>query len=177
MANETDQDIPRFLSEDVCRAAQIDAVTLRNWISRDPPAITLREHDRKALRSGKPHLFTYRRVLQVALTADLVRLGFAPRKAGMMAAGFTEVGDVTIPKGGADREEAERLPGELYPDGLTFLIAYPEDDVSYIQRVGPKTSLLEVLHLSGEGLRASAAIVNVTQIDMYARAVLGMRAR
>lgn len=176
MAREPSQDIPRFLSDDVCRAAQIDFITLRNWISRDPPAITLREHDRKALKSGKPHLFTYRRVLQVALTADLVRLGFPPRKAGMMAAGFTDVGDVAIPPLGDHGDEAERQPGELYADGLTFLIAYPEDDLSYVQKVGPKTSLLEVLHLDGEGLRASAAIVNVTQIDMYARAVLGLDA-
>jgi hypothetical protein len=48
---------------DLCAAANIDAPTFKNWISREPYAIRLTDDDRRAIGTGRPHLFTFRTVL------------------------------------------------------------------------------------------------------------------
>jgi hypothetical protein len=106
-----DLDIPRHLSSTVCRIAGIEATTLRNWMRPPEPAIILGVHDRAAIATGSVHLFTGRRLMQAAMTADLCRLGLAPRRAGMASVFFTDSGI------------GRRKPCELFPaPDETFLI-------------------------------------------------------
>ena len=124
MIRPVDLDVPRYLAADVCAAAGIDAATLKNWMverpdARTPPPILLDKTDRLAAGSGRPNLFTFRRAMQISLLADLVRLGFQPRRAGVIAAGFTDFGN--------DKTSSpSRDPGELYADGFTLLLAFPD---------------------------------------------------
>lgn len=155
-----DLSIPRFFTSDACKAAGIEMTTLRNWISRDPPAILLREEDRAAIVGGA-HLLSYRRVMQIALTAFLSRCGLSPRRAGMMAAVFTDMGN------------SRRKPCELFSEGETLLIAMPgedagQDDTEVVQARGD----FPVSHLIG-GARPSIAI-HVNSIDRRVREALGL---
>lgn len=187
MAYIDDPDAPQFFSGDACKAAGIDNATLKNWITRSPPAILVSDEDRAAfadigvtgpsferlaMGAGRSHLFTYRRVMQLALTAELVRLGFPPRKAGMVAAGFTDVGD-TASGWGNEPIMIERLPGELYQDGLTILIAEPDRETGHTMKVDFKTPLTDVL-FSGARRITTAVVVNVGDINDRVLASLGL---
>ena len=168
-------DQPMFFTGDVCRAVGIEQSTLKNWITRG--AILMSDDDRKrfgvdgpsherlASGSGRSHLFTLRRVVQIALTAELVALGLPPLRAAMLALGFTDVGDGG---GGWVGEPIElgRLPGQLYKDGLTLLVAYPEEESSHVINVDPKTPLYEVLF---RGARQHKALLLVNVADVCSR--------
>lgn len=143
-----DPDIPQFFSLDVCRAASIKYLLLKNWVNRSPPAILISNEDREKLKGVKgpslervadgpkrAYLFTFRRVMQVSITADLVRLGIPPRKAGVAAACFTDVGDT---EGGWVGESRPaflvcRNPGQLYKDGITVLIVRSTDQYGEVR--------------------------------------------
>ena len=191
MAYIGDVDAPQFFTADACRAAGIDPATLKNWITRTPSAILLSQEDklkfqeagapietepreRMAAGSGRSHLFTFRRVMQIALTAELVALGFPPRKAGMVAVGFTDVGH-----GGAgyvgDGEpiRIKRLPGELYPDGWTILVAESDRETGRTVNVHHNTLLTELLFTSARP-PSTLVIVNVNAVDRRVRAALGL---
>jgi hypothetical protein len=66
MSYSDDPNQPQFFSADLCAAANIDAATLKNWISREPYALRLSEDDRRAFGTGRSHLFTFRTVVQAA---------------------------------------------------------------------------------------------------------------
>lgn len=168
-------DAPQFFSADACKAAGIESATLKNWLLPDRHAILMSEEDRRAAGSGRPHLFTYRRVMQIALTAELVSLGFAPRRAGTMAAGFTDVGEgfsgwvgevYPVPK--------LRGPGELFEDGFTFLIASPGEESSHVCQVDLKTPLVKLMWSPGIGTRSTAAMINVNHVDWRVKESLGL---
>lgn len=169
-------DAAQFLAGDACKAAGIDNATLKNWIHPDRRAILMSEDDRRAMGSGRAHLFTFRRVMQIALTAELVQLGFPPRKAGIMAAGFTDVGDGVAAFGDEIPPPTERLPGELYRDGYTMLVAFPDEDRGHIRKVVPKTTALELMFKQGAGQRSTAVLVNVSFVDRRVKAALGLPA-
>lgn len=185
-----DPDVPQIFSADACKAAGTDPATLKNWISRTPSAILMSDDDRAAFAgqteltdtgsskervsagSGRSHLFTYRRVMQIALVQELVDMGFPPRRAGMIAAGFTDVGD----GGGGfvgDTVEIGRMPGELYKSGLTFLIAAKGREIGHVLQVTMKTPMVEALFHGGHD-RTSAAIVDVTKVHAKVTAGLGV---
>jgi hypothetical protein len=73
-------DEPRYLLGQVAAAAGITANLLKTWIVRE--VIVLGEHDRDAHGKGSSRVFTLRRTLIVAATAELVRLGMSTMFAG-----------------------------------------------------------------------------------------------
>jgi hypothetical protein len=168
-----DLDAPQFSSAEACSAAGIDIDTFKNWILRDSSPILLKESER---RGGSARLtLSYRRVLQIALTAELVRLSIPPKRAAAWALGFTDVGDTY---GGSPDEIAEgaasaRLPGALYPEGLTLLVAHPYEEASRCINVGRRAEITDILFGFGRG-NASAVLVNVNAVDRRVRAALDL---
>src|SRR5688500_13658042 len=107
---------PRFTSAEVCQAAGISAETLKNWVSRKPAAILLDKKDQAATARGVPIRFSFNRVMQIALTAELVRLGWQPRAAAMVAVTFSDVGETTggwVDDPTPPDPNTERDPGQL----------------------------------------------------------------
>jgi hypothetical protein len=137
-------DTARFFTADACRAAGIDTATLKNWISRDPPAILLTENDRASHVSGRPHLLTFRRVVQITIVAELVRLGWGPRVAAIAAATFTDSGN------------SRRQPLELFPEGATLLIARPDAPES--AKVARALDLVSWASITGPGARGATVL-------------------
>jgi hypothetical protein len=174
MPYDANPDLPQFFSADLCRAADIDAATLKNWISREPYAIRLREEDRRAIGTGRSHLFTYRTVLQAAICAEFVTLGLPPRRAGSLAELFVSFGygDVRDPK----RREA----GELFPTGKTVIVAFPAGPLTEKQEWGSvtinwtgETRLDEVFKWARAGNKTSAVLLDVTTVSERARKAFG----
>ncbi len=157
-----DLDSHRFNSTQACLGAGIEMATLKNWISRDPPAILIGPEDKKAFGTREFFRFSFRRVMQIALTAELVGYGFSPRHAGTLAAGYTDVGDSVTVWGDEPVPEA-RGPGEQYPTGYTVLIAHRDDETSEITNVqiGAAWDPFQSQH----GLRAGAVVLNVTTLQ------------
>lgn len=154
----------RFSSLEACRGANIESSTFKNWISRDPPAILLSSQDRDARDGRGSFSFSLNRVMQLALCAELVALGFAPRQAGMLAAGFTDVGEgssVWVNDPEPEHEpKALRLPGDLFSDGYTVLVAHRGSDASEIKNVFPGQAW-DPFYSMGGGHSTSAVLVNV----------------
>jgi hypothetical protein len=73
-------DEPRYLLGQVAAAAGITADLLKTWIARK--VIVLGEHDRDAHGKGSSRVFTLRRALIVAATAQFVHLGMSTTDAG-----------------------------------------------------------------------------------------------
>ncbi|MGC1899125.1 MAG: hypothetical protein WA716_10510 [Pseudolabrys sp.] len=73
-------DEPRYLLGQVALAAGISPNLLKTWIARE--VIVLGEHDRDAHGKGSSRVFTLRRALAVAATAEFVRLGMDTSMAG-----------------------------------------------------------------------------------------------
>jgi hypothetical protein len=84
-------DTPRFIFSDVATAADVMPGTLKAWLSRDPPIVPLGPYDRPGRGKGIPRLFTLRRVYAIAMTAELISLGFVASKAGNLAFAFTDL--------------------------------------------------------------------------------------
>lgn len=99
----------------VCRAAGITHETLKNWVSRKPPLVLLGSKDHAAASRGVPNLYSLHRVLQIAIMADLVRLGWEPRLAAQAAVRFSDTNS-------GSTDEAEREVGELFAEGDTLLV-------------------------------------------------------
>ena len=87
--------------------------------------------------SGNYVQFSLNRAIQFALTAELARFGVAPRRAGMLAAGFT---DIAEPEYMPDTAGETREPGALYVNGRTVLIAHEGHDVGRVVCVRPDSS-------------------------------------
>lgn len=155
---------PRFTSADVCRAAGVPAATLANWISRKPATIRLGEHDTPAGGSTGTHLFTLNRIVQVALTAELVTLGIPPRDAAWCAFAFTDTEEPSyLPWTGRE----DRARGELFREGRTVLLA----GVGFAQIVNMAAGVpLDVL-IRQRGA-ASAVVVDVNAVVARVRAAL-----
>jgi hypothetical protein len=174
MAYSSNPDQPQFFSADLCNAANIDAATLKNWISREPCALRLRDEDRRAIGAGRPHLFTYRTVLQAAICAEFVTLGLPPRRAGSLAELFMNwgYGDVRDPK--------HREGGELFPTGSTILVAFPvgpqtekELWVSHTINLNEQTKLSDLFKLNGGRNMTTAVILDVTTVSERTRKAFG----
>ena len=90
-------DEPRYLLGQVALAAGISPNLLKTWIARE--VIVLGEHDRDAHGKGSSRVFTLRRALAVAATAEFVRLGMDTSMSGN--SGKNEA-DYTLSKAGGD---------------------------------------------------------------------------
>jgi hypothetical protein len=171
----------RFTSAQVCEAAGISASTLKNWVSREPQVVLLREEDRENERGGKgiPLTFSFNRVMQVALTAELVRFGWQPRAATLAAVAFTDLGDAAHGWAADGPPVLGRLPGQLYATGTTVLIATPGDDDE-----GPRGECLQMdadtpwsrifrpSHASGQ--HTAVTVVDVSALWSRVRLRLGL---
>jgi hypothetical protein len=160
-----DVHLPQFPSDLACEAAGIDADTLKNWISRKPPAVFVGENERVEAGEKSVFRFSFRRVLQIAIVAELVVLGFQPREAAWHAAQFTD-GESSSPR--------SHKAGELFRKHYTLLIVYSR---TYADVVNAKADDAWRLVLkSGLGMAepTAAAIVNLNRIDRRLRTTLGL---
>lgn len=167
-------DLPQFFSADLCKAANIDAATLKNWISREPYALRLSDDDRRAIGTGRPHLFTYRTVLQAAICAEFVALGFPPKRAGSLAELFMKLGH------GNSRDPKRLAAGELFPTGSTVLVAYPagpqdQKELWVCQSVNmtPETRLDDVFKQLNGGRENKAVLINLSTVYENVRSTFG----
>jgi hypothetical protein len=72
---------PTCTQPTVLQAAEISKATLQTWANRG-----LAEADDNAPGKGKPRRYSYRKVAEIALMAELVRAGMRPRHAHDVAA-------------------------------------------------------------------------------------------
>lgn len=78
-----DADTPAYFASDAARAAGIDMLTFQNWLKRDAFGFT--PQDRMGKGAGSRHLFTFRSVFILAVTAEMVRNGITPQHAYSVA--------------------------------------------------------------------------------------------
>jgi hypothetical protein len=91
-------DVPQFLLGDAAFTAGLSTTVLKAWLSRPPFVISLGEADTKPLGKGSARIFTLRRIVNIAVTAELVRLGITPKQAGAIGFHLTDqLGSVTEP--------------------------------------------------------------------------------
>ncbi len=162
-----------YTSRQACEAAGIDSATLKNWVSRKPPAVLLTAAERVKFSQRSRFEFSYQRVMQIAITAELVRLGFQPRHAGILAAGYTDMAAGPLP-GRPDRQ-----PGELFPAPyLTLLAVYPGADLSDVFCMKPDGSWSQIFTGGlSRPAKTAAVVVVVNEIDRRVRASLERSAR
>jgi len=84
-------DVPRYLLGDLAAATGMTENVLKAWLSREPKVIPLGPHDKPGRGKGSSREFTLRRVISVAIAAELVRLGITPGRAGLWAYTLTDV--------------------------------------------------------------------------------------
>lgn len=174
MPYSPDPDLPQFFSADLCAAANIDAATLKNWISREPYALRLSDDDRRAVGTGRQHLFTFRTVMQAVICAEFVILGLPPRRAGAFAELFMNFGY------GDARDPKRREAGEMFPTGATILVAYPAGPqdkkelwASEAINMTPKTTLADVFQRLNGGREIAAVMLNLSTLYERVRKTFG----
>ena len=160
-----DVNIPQFPSDIACEAARIDLATLKNWISRKPPAVFVADKER--VQSGERAFFrfTLRRVLQIAIVAELVALGVGPSDAAWMAAKFSD----------SENSNQKRQAGELFRKDFTLLVvtgAHHSDIVN--ASADAAWRLLPKLSIMRSGNLSSQIVVNLNQIDARVRIAVGL---
>jgi hypothetical protein len=146
-----DRSRERYTSAEVCRAAGISVATLRNYTSRDPRVIVMPDDDREKAIRGVPVLFSFPRLMQIALVSEIVSMGFGitPRRAAEIAFGFSDVGD----------HRAKRNPAELYRQGATLLLGIPGASCGKTVNIDRRTDPLKLLTLGGGGTASRVAVL------------------
>lgn len=171
----------RYTSAQVCAAVGISESTLKNWVSRKPQVVLMTSEERERAGRGVPLLFSFQRVMQIAITAELVALGLQPRPAALAAAAFTDT-DTGADDGGwvYDAPSAPlRQPGQLFPVGITYLVvpnAADDDAINAdVKNVMPDTTVYDLLR--GERIgrpgAVSAILLDVNAVHDRIRGVLG----
>jgi hypothetical protein len=82
-------DDPLYKLGDAAEAAALDVALLRSWLDREP-IIELGRFDQAPQGTGKPRLLTLRRIIAIAIAAELVELGIITSRAGRIATLFTD---------------------------------------------------------------------------------------
>jgi hypothetical protein len=135
--------IKQFYIGEAAQAAGIDTNTCRSWLKRG--SIVLSDEDRAAAGAGRPQLLSLRRVLQIAITAELVKLGMSVKDAANAAIPFTDLGEtVTWWVEGEDPPEMGRGPAELFSDASATLLAVKPDG-GHVVRADRNTIFTEVM--------------------------------
>jgi len=117
--------IKQFYIGEAAQAAGIDTNTCRSWLKRG--SIVLSDEDRAAAGAGRPQLLSLRRVLQIAITAELVKLGMSVKDAADAAIPFTDLGETVTYWEGEEPPESGRGPAELFSDAsATLLVVKPD---------------------------------------------------
>jgi hypothetical protein len=157
-AKDARLDEPRFLLGDVAAAAGMSETVLKAWLSRDPKVIPLGPYDKPARGKGSAREFTLRRIISVALVAELVRLGISPGRAGPWAHALT---DLNL--------------GSLYVNWLdetTVLIASPSSEVfTFTNDAVSIAEALEKFNVSGKELLEPPASIAVVSYGAVLRRV------
>ncbi|UFN48126.1 hypothetical protein LPC08_19220 [Roseomonas sp. OT10] len=166
----------RYTSAQACEAAGIPSDTFKNWIMRHPPAILLTDKERKNNGRGRPMMLSFTRIMHITLTAELNRLGMAPRPAAMAAAAFTDTNRGAAHGGWVGEETPpHRLPGQLFPQGTTLLLVTGASDTQMLADcicITPKTPVADLL-----AQLAACIVVDVNAFDLRVRTVLGHRSQ
>ena len=160
MAYKDDLHLPQFPSDLTCEAARIDAATLKNWSSRKPPAVFIAPNERVTVGTRSFFNFSYRRVMQLALTAELVALQIPPREAAFMAAKFT------------DGDDIGREAGDLFKKNYTLL--YVVGHEACLINVPRNTPWVSLAGFSPWQKPASQIVLNINEIDGHVRQTLGI---
>lgn len=127
-------DTPAFLLSDAAAAAEVKTNILKAWLDRE--VVPLGPTDRQALGRGSGRVFTLRRVVSIAIMAELTRMGVKPSKAALVAYVVTDnnatVGEVEL-----------SLPKAM--DG-GYLIVSPGDEVHFdFVPAGSKIALASIM--------------------------------
>jgi hypothetical protein len=169
-----DPDLPQFSSADACEAAGLDAATLKNWASRKQRAVHLGDEERVQIGHKTEFRLTLRRVLQLAVTVELVRIGLSPREAALHAFGFT---DIEHPRTQGSRG-LHLLPekrGVLCRKHYTLLIVYSRAYAEVVNVKADDVWRLVLRKAAGAPSHvAAAAIVNLNDVDLRVRTALGL---
>ncbi|KYH01700.1 hypothetical protein [Bradyrhizobium sp. DOA1] len=163
MAYSDDVNFPQFPSDLACEAAGIDAATLKNWISRKEPAVFIAPNERVQIGERTSFRFTLRRVMQLAIVAELNNFGIGPSDAAWMAAEFTD----------QENDMQTRRAGELFEKNYTVLIVAGSHLCSLVNATA-ETSWRLLPTLSMAPSASSNIVVNINRIDMRVRVALGL---
>lgn len=155
-----------YTLEMIANACGVPLNTARTWQHR---GIILAGEGRG---HGNVVLFSLNRAVQFALTAELVRFGIAPRRAGMMSASFT---DMAEPAYMPDTAGEVRLPGALFTTGRTVLVAHEDTDIGRVVCIRPDTSAVLLFNVPGGGPRKVACMVDVGAVAAAVTAALTVR--
>ncbi|MHC5230442.1 hypothetical protein [Brucella sp. LJL56] len=130
----------------VATAAGVGETTLRGWFDRG--LLPIGSGGRDADGRSNPRAIPFETALQAAIAASLIKLGFTAGRACRLALSFSDSGN------------ERRLPGQLFTDDLTVLMATPEREAAHIV---PASFVSEALIDEGSTL-SSSAFVNVNEI-------------
>ncbi|SFU86595.1 MULTISPECIES: hypothetical protein [unclassified Methylobacterium] len=158
----------RYGSAIACAAARLDRKTFNNWLSRKPAVILLSDEERREAGERKRFSFDERRIVQIALTAELVALGVQPRRAAMCAVCFTDAAE------GQEAHPAfpQRLPGELFEGAYTFLVVPPGDAPAKVLPVTADTSVIELMHPEYGAPFHTAIVIRINDVVARVKAAI-----
>ena len=131
---------------DAAKVAGLAESVVRSWVERR--IVVLSDKDRDAAGRGQTRLFSFETILQIAIGAELVNLGFGARDACRAALVFAHSGN------------EHRLPGQLFRDGKTILVVRPG---SASARVVREANLPDAFAASRPG-DAAVAIVDLNHV-------------
>jgi hypothetical protein len=165
MAYADDLNLPQFSSDLACEAAGIDAATLKKWISRKPPAVFLLRNERRKVGNRTFLSFSLRRVLQIAIIAELVDIGLSPMDAAFSAAAFTDSEDSIH----------GRRPGALFSQDNTLLLIRSKVDAEVVNE-SSALSWRQILRSKSGSPPAppKGVLLDLNSIDRRVRTVLGL---
>ncbi|MBI0432981.1 hypothetical protein [Roseomonas sp. KE0001] len=171
MSDPSSDHIERYSSAVACVAAGISTDKLKSWSNGPSAALLIPEDDMDRRGRGIPLLLSFRRVVHIALTAQLVRHGLRPVDAAAAAAKFTDFGD-PFHDAGNGVFIGKRLPGQLYQEGRTLLVVMPShsatDSKVRLRNIKASDGATRLLAL----LSPSATIVDVSSVVAHVRTVL-----
>jgi hypothetical protein len=160
-----DVNYPQFSSDLACKAAGVDMATLKNWISRKPPAVHIGAEERTTAGTRAHYNFNLRRILQLAITAQLVQLGLAPREASMHALQFTDVSPQRPPI---------RAMGELFQEDYTFLVIHDTQPGMVTNFKIDETWQTMMHERRGRFLSPKSILLNLNVVDTGVRTAVGL---
>ena len=175
-------DRPSFPTVDVAERLNIPFSTISNWLTRrDIRALERDPHELRSPGTGRSRRFSLRRVLHIALMAQLVRVGLAPRAASYAALRWTDDSDSPA-RYAADAHDPtkDRNPGELFKDGKTLFIVWhgldgTEDNPDAAVVRYTDTSELDDLFSPNKSRQADAiTVIDLGELDYRTRAALGV---
>lgn len=140
-------------------AANIEYTTARNWIDRR--VVNYADDDHTPHRQGDRALLTTRRVLQLALTGELTKIGVLARKAAMAAAAFTD-----HPHGvDINGNRVERVRGELFASGATFFVYTPDRPSGTVVNAPADAAYAAIARAAGGGrIPPGCAIIDMAPL-------------